>query len=85
MEVLKELPTDRRIGVGVVNPKPDQIETVEELVARDQRAIELFGKDRVLFTPDCGFTTFADNPVASARVAESTLRALAAASALLRA
>jgi 5-methyltetrahydropteroyltriglutamate--homocysteine methyltransferase len=32
----------------------------------------------VLFTPDCGFATFADNPVASAKVAEEKLRAIVA-------
>jgi len=43
-----------------------------------------FGADRVLLTPDCGFATFADNPVASARVAEDKLRAIAAAAELVR-
>jgi 5-methyltetrahydropteroyltriglutamate--homocysteine methyltransferase len=43
------------------------------------------GPERVLITPDCGFATFADNPVASARVAEANVRALADAAAELRA
>jgi 5-methyltetrahydropteroyltriglutamate--homocysteine methyltransferase len=37
----------------------------------------------VLLTPDCGFATFADSPVASARVAEDKLRAIARAAAIL--
>jgi 5-methyltetrahydropteroyltriglutamate--homocysteine methyltransferase len=44
----------------------------------------LVGVDRVLLTPDCGFATFADNPVASARVAEAKLRAIVDAVAILR-
>ena len=52
--------------------------------ARAERAIKLFGPERVLLTPDCGFATFADNPVASAQVAEAKLRAIADAVAALR-
>ncbi len=74
--VLRNLPDDRRIGVGVVNPKTSTVEPVGEVRGRIARAIELFGRDRVLLTPDCGFATFADNPVASASVAEAKLRAI---------
>jgi 5-methyltetrahydropteroyltriglutamate--homocysteine methyltransferase len=84
MGVLKELPDDRRLGIGVVNQKLDHIETVEEIVARAKHAIALFGKERLLFTPDCGFATFADNPVASAKVAEEKLRAMAQARRILK-
>jgi 5-methyltetrahydropteroyltriglutamate--homocysteine methyltransferase len=59
------------------------VETPEEIVAQAWRAVELFGADRVLLTPDCGFATFADSPVASARVAEDKLRAIARAAAIL--
>lgn len=77
MELLRDLPGDRRIGVGVVNQKLDRIETVEEIVAKGKKAIQLFGKDRVLLTPDCGFATFADNPVSSGQAAEAKLRNMA--------
>jgi 5-methyltetrahydropteroyltriglutamate--homocysteine methyltransferase len=46
--------------------------------------VTLFGAERVLLTPDCGFATFADNPVAIAAVAEAKLRALVQAAALVR-
>ncbi len=84
MEVLRGLPDDRRIGVGVVNQKLDRVETVEEIVAKAKQAIHLFGKERVLLTPDCGFATFADNPVASAPIAEQKLRQMARARDRLR-
>ena len=77
IEVLKGLPDDRRIGVGVVNQKHPRIETVEEIAAKARKAVDLFGRERVLLNPDCGFATFADNPVASAAVAEGKLRAVA--------
>lgn len=84
MEILKGLPADRRIGIGVVNQKHDRVETVDEILTRARRAIALFGAERVVLTPDCGFATFADNPVASATVAEQKLRAIVEAAAVLR-
>ena len=84
LDVLRDLPPAMRIGVGVVNQKHERVEPVEEIVARARHAVEVFGADRVLLTPDCGFATFADNPVASPSVAEDKLRAIAEAAAIVR-
>lgn len=84
MEILRELPDDRRIGVGVVNQKRIDVETVEEILAKARLAIRLFGKERILLNPDCGFATFADNPVSSAKTAEEKLRAIVRAAEILR-
>jgi 5-methyltetrahydropteroyltriglutamate--homocysteine methyltransferase len=78
------LPEDCRIGVGVVNQKHERIESVDEILVKAERAIALFGPARVTFNPDCGFATFADNPLASAKIAEGKLRAIADAAARLR-
>jgi 5-methyltetrahydropteroyltriglutamate--homocysteine methyltransferase len=75
-EALADLPRETRIGVGLVNPKQERIETVEEILGRAERAIRVFGPSRLLLVPDCGFATFADNPVASAVVAAGKLRSL---------
>jgi 5-methyltetrahydropteroyltriglutamate--homocysteine methyltransferase len=83
-DVLRDLPRSLRVGVGVVNQKHERVEPAEEIAARARRAIEIFGADRVLLTPDCGFATFADNPVSSPAVAEAKLRALGEAAALVR-
>jgi 5-methyltetrahydropteroyltriglutamate--homocysteine methyltransferase len=82
--ILKDLPPTVRLGVGVVNQKHEHVEAVADIVARGRRAIGLLGPERVVLTPDCGFATFADNPVASARVAEAKLRAISEAAAELR-
>lgn len=49
-----------------------------------ERAIALFGVDRVLLNPDCGFATFVDNPILSAALAEQKLAVIAQASLFLR-
>jgi 5-methyltetrahydropteroyltriglutamate--homocysteine methyltransferase len=84
LDVLAELPRELRIGVGVVNQKHDRVEGVEEIAERARRAVKLFGADRVLLSPDCGFATFADNPVTSASVAEAKLNAIVRAAELVR-
>ena len=84
IELLKALPDRIRIGVGVCNQKHSAIEAIEEITNKGEQAIQLFGKERVLLNPDCGFATFADNPVSSDRVAEAKLSAMAQASARLR-
>ena len=84
IDVLRSLPDDRRVGVGVVNQKHARIESVDEIVTRAETAIRVFGVERVLLNPDCGFATFADNPVASQSIAEQKLAAIAAAARTLR-
>jgi 5-methyltetrahydropteroyltriglutamate--homocysteine methyltransferase len=84
IEVLGDLPRSLRIGVGVVDQKSERIETPEVIVARAERAIALFGPDRVLLNPDCGFATFADSPISAFGIARAKLAALVASSRVLR-
>mgnify|MGYP001466227690 FL=1 len=74
-----------RIGVGVVNQKQPATEGIEEVAARIGRAIDLFGRERVLLHPDCGFATFADNPICSHSNAEAKLAVIARAAERFRA
>jgi 5-methyltetrahydropteroyltriglutamate--homocysteine methyltransferase len=84
MEVLAALPAEARIGVGVVNQKHQGTESVEEVLTKAERAVKLFGPERVLLNPDCGFATFADNPIVSAQQAEQKLAVMVEAATLLR-
>jgi 5-methyltetrahydropteroyltriglutamate--homocysteine methyltransferase len=82
--VLTQLPDDVRIGVGVINQKSSAIDSVDEIVARAATAINYFGVERVILNPDCGFATFADNPITPADVAEKKLISLVTAANRLR-
>lgn len=82
--LLRAIPEDRRLGVGLVNQKLEVIEPFESVLPRARRAVEMFGSDRLILHPDCGFATFADNPIASARVAAGKLAVLARVAAALR-
>lgn len=85
LDALTGIRDDQRVGVGVLNQKDSAHDTVEDVIDRTQRAIEFFGYDRVLLNTDCGFATFADNPIQSARAAERDLTLLAQARDQLRA
>jgi 5-methyltetrahydropteroyltriglutamate--homocysteine methyltransferase len=82
--LLAGLPAHLRVGVGVVNQKQAAVPTVEAIVAQAEAAIRVLGVERVLLNPDCGFATFADNPIAAAPLAEAQLTAIAAAARALR-
>jgi 5-methyltetrahydropteroyltriglutamate--homocysteine methyltransferase len=84
MEILRALPHDARIGIGVVNQKHAAAEGLEEVTGKIRRAIDLFGSQRLLLHPDCGFATFADNPICGASSAEAKLAVIAQAVERLR-
>lgn len=84
ISVLKNLRAGVRVGLGSVNPKSAQIESLDSIVQRANQCIEILGVDRVLLNPDCGFATFADNPVSSASIAEAKLSRLAEAAQVLK-
>jgi 5-methyltetrahydropteroyltriglutamate--homocysteine methyltransferase len=77
MDVLAGLPDDRQIGVGLINQKHQEIESVEDVLVRARVAAGLFGTERLLLTTDCGFATFADNPIVTAEMAEAKVGMLA--------
>jgi 5-methyltetrahydropteroyltriglutamate--homocysteine methyltransferase len=75
LHVIKNLRSDLKLGLGVLNPKTSEIESVESIIERVNECIALIGVDRITINPDCGFATFADNPVNSADIATAKLAA----------
>jgi 5-methyltetrahydropteroyltriglutamate--homocysteine methyltransferase len=62
MALLQQLPADARIGVGVVNQKTPPSSRSTRSRRASTRAIDLFGAERLLLHPDCGFATFRGQP-----------------------
>ncbi len=75
---------DREIGLGVVNPRSDAIESPERIASRVRQAMFYFAASRIWLNPDCGFGTFAERPVADLAVATAKVRAMSAAARTLR-
>jgi len=82
--VVGEALGDREIGLGVVNPRTAEPESVEEIVARVELALRWFAPERVFLNPDCGFGCFANRCVNDERTATEKLRRIAQAAAALR-
>ena len=59
MAKLKDFPADRILGLGVLNPNGEHVETEEEIIQRVERALEFVPRDRLVINPDCGFATSA--------------------------
>src|SRR5216683_3602240 len=58
LEAFRDFPTDKVLGVGVVDAKNLQVETAEEIEARIRGALEVVPADRLLVAPDCGLGYF---------------------------
>jgi len=70
LPAFRDFPTDKVLGVGVIDTKDMQVETPELVEARIRGALEVVPPDRLLIAPDCGLGYF------SRTVAYAKLRAM---------
>jgi len=66
----------KELGLGVVNPRTETIESPETISAAIEQALQLYPADWVFLNPDCGFGTFSNRPVNSSEIAYAKLRAI---------
>jgi len=78
-------PGDKELGLGVVNPRSDDVEDPAQIVARARETLRLVPAEKLFLNPDCGFGTFAARPINEAAVAERKLTVMAEAARRLRA
>jgi len=76
---------DKELGLGVVNPRTDTVESSHSIRGAIERALQLYPADRLFLNPDCGFATFSNRPMNVATVAAAKLRAIAAVAREMRA
>ncbi|MDQ1914284.1 cobalamin-independent methionine synthase II family protein [Paenibacillus sp. GD4] len=72
------------LGLGVINPRTDEIETIDPIVTRVQEAMTYLPMDRIWLNPDCGFATFANSPVNVLETISGKIRSLTEAASILR-
>jgi 5-methyltetrahydropteroyltriglutamate--homocysteine methyltransferase len=84
LEVFKEYQNEKEIGLGVVNPRTDNIETPEEIAARVRELTAFYDPEKIYLNPDCGFGTFAERNVNNAEVATKKLKSISEAAKILR-
>lgn len=84
LEVFKEYANEKELGLGVVNPRTDEVEEPEAIVKKVREALKFFDPDKIYLNPDCGFGTFAERCVNTADTAYGKLKAITEAAEMLR-
>ncbi|WP_240689065.1 methylcobamide--CoM methyltransferase [Ammoniphilus sp. YIM 78166] len=74
----------KELGLGAVNPRTEDIETVEQVVEKGKEAARLLSPEKIFLNPDCGFGTFAQRPMNTPERAMEKLRTLVQAAQILR-
>jgi 5-methyltetrahydropteroyltriglutamate--homocysteine methyltransferase len=85
LAVFEHYPKAREIGLGVVNPRSDEIEPPDYIVSKVDEALEYFQPEQIYLNPDCGFGTFAERPMNPAEIAGQKMRTIVEAAEQLRA
>ena len=62
VDSLRRFPSDKTLGLGVVDHTDRHVETPEEIVERASRAMEHVPAERLTLNPDCGFSPSSLNP-----------------------
>ena len=74
----------KELGLGVVNPRTPEVESVNAIVARVREALRFSSPEKIFLNPDCGFGTFSSRPMNPPEVALRKLQAMAEAVRILR-
>ncbi len=84
IEVVGSVLADRELGLGVVNPRTDTVESAEEIMEKAEKALEFYRPDQLFLNTDCGFGCFASRSVNVEDVAFKKLCSIVAAARMLR-
>jgi len=77
-------PGNKELGLGVVNPRSDEVERPAEIRRRVADVTRMISAERLFLNPDCGFGTFAARPMNTTEVAQRKLAAMVEAARSLR-
>lgn len=84
IEVVGRALSDRELGLGVVNPRTDTVESVEHITGKAEQALEFYQPNQLFLNTDCGFGCFASRSVNIEEVAFKKLCAIVEAAKSLR-
>lgn len=82
--IVGETLNDREIGLGVVNPKTEEIESIDYIVGKVETALKYYKPKDIFLSPDCGFGTFSDCCVSTEQTAAAKMKRLVEAAKIMR-
>jgi 5-methyltetrahydropteroyltriglutamate--homocysteine methyltransferase len=74
----------KELGVGVVNPRSDAVESVAAIRAVVEEALGFLAPSQIFLNPDCGFGTFSNRPMNTTAIAAAKVGTMVAAARELR-
>lgn len=84
IRVVGEALRHKEIGLGVVNPRTEEVESVDEIVSRVEQALTWYHPEQIFLNPDCGFGCFANRCVNEEEVAFAKIGQIVKSANLLR-
>jgi 5-methyltetrahydropteroyltriglutamate--homocysteine methyltransferase len=84
VDVFREYRNEKELGLGVANPRTDEVESPARIVQRVKEVLKYFDPEKIYLNPDCGFGTFAERCVNNAETAYRKLQAIGEAAEILR-
>ena len=81
--IFGQFPTDKEIGLGVVDVRGETVDTAELIVERVEKALRFLKPEQIALNPDCGFAPSSTNPI-SLEDAYQKLSAMSQAARVLR-
>ena len=63
VSVFEQFPTDKEIGLGVVDVRGEIVDAPEIIVARVEKALRYLRPEQITLNPDCGFAPTSTNPI----------------------
>jgi 5-methyltetrahydropteroyltriglutamate--homocysteine methyltransferase len=84
IEVVGKALNHKELGLGVINPRTDEIESVEFIVGKVEKALEFYSPEKIFLNTDCGFGCFAERCVNDEKNAFEKIKRMVEAAELLR-
>ncbi len=76
--------SDREIGLGVANPKTEEVESVDYIIGKVEKALQYYKPDKIFLNPDCGFGTFSGCAITTEGAATAKMKRIVEAARILR-
>jgi 5-methyltetrahydropteroyltriglutamate--homocysteine methyltransferase len=84
IEIVGKALNHKELGLGVINPRTDEIESVEFIVGKVEKALEYYSPDKIFLNTDCGFGCFAERCVNDEKNAFEKIKRMVEAAEILR-
>lgn len=84
IEIVGKSLNHKELGLGVINPRTDEIESEEFIIRKVEGALKYYSPEQLFLNTDCGFGCFAERCVNDEEVAFRKLKQMVSAAKLLR-